>query len=68
MKGLDTLVDDYLTKIDDKHDSFSGVAEQNDLYEQLYNCLGHDSYTKILKVFEYYCLFGKSYSNYTMES
>ena len=66
LKGLDTLVDDYLTKINDKHDS-PVVVEQNELYEQLYNCLGHDSYTKILKVFEYYCLFGKSYSNYTME-
>ena len=37
------------------------------MLENYYNNLGHDYYTKILKIFEKYCHFGKVNSSFGMD-
>lgn len=71
-KGLQPLIEDFLAKklkhyqeVKNKANIFS--EKNSNFFEQLYQTVGHDIYTKILKLFESYCLFGKSYTNFTME-
>ena len=35
--------------------------------EKIYNVLGHETYLKMLRLYEKYCLFGKSFTNYKMD-
>jgi hypothetical protein len=35
--------------------------------EKIYINLGHEMYTKIIRVFEKYCLFGKTNTNFNMD-
>ena len=35
--------------------------------EKIYNILGHETYLKMLRLYEKYCLFGKSFTNYKMD-
>lgn len=71
-KGLQPLIEDFLAKKiknyqEIKNKSVVYLEKNANFFEQLYQAVGHDIYTKILKLFESYCLFGKSYTNFTME-
>ena len=43
------------------------IKETEGLLETFYNNLGHDYYTKILKIFEKYCYYGKVNTNFEMD-
>lgn len=43
------------------------IKRTEELLESFYNNLGHDYYTKILKIFEKYCYYGKVNTNFEMD-
>lgn len=43
------------------------ISKKKDNLESLYNSLGHESYTQLLKLFEKYCYFGKTFTNFSMD-
>ena len=62
------MTDEFLRTINKEPAINPKVANEiKPIYEQMYHCLGYDTYKTILKVFEKYCLFGKTFTNYTME-
>lgn len=75
MKGLQNLIESYLqNNFEEKlvqsiinADNPNQNKEETIFFENLYSIIGHYSYTKILKLFEKYCMFGKTITNYTME-
>lgn len=40
---------------------------QNSALENLYYNLGHEVYTKLINIFEKYCFYGKTYTNFNMD-
>jgi hypothetical protein len=40
---------------------------QNSALDNLYSNLGHEVYTKLINVFEKYCFYGKTYTNFSMD-
>ena len=71
LRGLQPFIEEFLGKVTEVNPSTlyqdAPTLKYLETYEKLYHCLGHDSYTNILKIFEKYCLFGKTYTKYTME-
>ena len=45
----------------------SNNRPNEEILEAIYNKLGHEVYTKLLSVFEKYCLYGKGNSNFSMD-
>lgn len=43
------------------------MSKRKENLESLYHSLGHEIYTQILKLFEIYCHFGKTFTNFSMD-
>ena len=62
--GLKELVDEYYKK---NNIVIKEINEKYITYEKIYNSLGHETYNKILRLFEKYCFYGRTFTNYKME-
>lgn len=62
--GLKDLVDEYYKK---NNIIIKEINEKYLNYEKIYNSLGHETYNKILRLFEKYCFYGRTFTNYKME-
>jgi hypothetical protein len=43
------------------------TKEQSSALDNLYSSLGHEVYTKLINIFEKYCFYGKTYTNFNMD-
>ena len=62
--GLKEVVDEYYKK---NNIIIKEINEKYITYEKIYNSLGHETYNKILRLFEKYCFYGRTFTNYKME-
>lgn len=62
--GLKEVVDEYYKK---NNIIIKEINEKYENYERIYNSLGHETYNRILRLFEKYCYYGRTFTNYKME-
>ena len=62
--GLKEVVDEYYKK---NNIIIKEINEKYENYEKIYNSLGHETYNRILRLFEKYCYYGRTFTNYKME-